>query len=192
MSQDEVKNRILKTELVDIERLTPFQGKLKSLSDVNFNKLRKSIIEEGFSFTVHVWENADVVYIIDGHQRVSVLHQMRKQGITVPPISCSFVSAKTYRDAKKLVLLAVSQYGKIQKDGFLEFVDGEDFDFADYDFPDLTFDISTMEDFIPKLPDEDEKKGSGMSLEVRVTCDDEDQQQELFLELRERGFKVKV
>lgn len=141
---NEVKNRIIKTELVDIAKLTPFQGKLKTLDDKNFNKLRKSIIDEGFSFTVHVWENGGVTYIIDGHQRVSVLTQMRKQGIEVPPISCSFVSAKTYRDAKKLVLLAVSQYGKIQKDGFLEFVEGEDFDFEDFDFPDLTFDISSL------------------------------------------------
>jgi DNA modification methylase len=146
MSDSAIKNRILKTELVDIDRLTPFQGKLKTLSDANFNKLRKSIMEEGFSFTVHVWENADVTYIIDGHQRVSVLHQMRKQGIMIPPISCSFVSAKTYRDAKKLVLLAISQYGKIQKDGFLEFVDGEDFDFTDYDFPDLSFDLDGLFD----------------------------------------------
>lgn len=143
---NEVKNRIIKTELVDISKLTPFQGKLKTLDDKNFNKLRKSIIDEGFSFTVHVWENGGVTYIIDGHQRVSVLTQMRKQGIEVPPISCSFVSAKTYRDAKKLVLLAVSQYGKIQKDGFLEFVDGEDFDFEDYDFPDLTFDLEGLFD----------------------------------------------
>lgn len=139
-----IKNRIIKTELVDIDKLTPFQGKLKTLDDKNFNKLRKSIIEEGFSFTVHVWENGGVTYIIDGHQRVSVLTQMRKQGIEIPPISCSFVSAGTYRDAKKLVLLAISQYGKIQKDGFLDFVDGEDFDFGDYDFPDLSFDLNEL------------------------------------------------
>jgi DNA modification methylase len=139
-----IRNRIIKNELVDIEKLTPFQGKLKTLDDKNFNKLRKSIVEEGFSFTVHVWQNDKTIYIIDGHQRVSVLTQMRKQGIKVPPISCAFVSAETYRDAKKLVLLAISQYGKIQKDGFLEFVDGEDFDFGDYDFPDLTFDISSL------------------------------------------------
>lgn len=139
-----IKNRIIKTELVDIDKLTPFQGKLKTLDDKNFNRLRKSIMDEGFSFTVHVWQNAEVTYIIDGHQRVSVLTQMRKQGIEIPPISCSFVSASTYRDAKKLVLLAISQYGKIQKDGFMEFVEGEDFDFGDYDFPDLTFDLDDL------------------------------------------------
>lgn len=124
----EIENRIIKTELVDIDRLTPFQGNLKTLDDRNFNKLRNSIVKKGFSFTVHVWENAGTIYIIDGHQRVHVLTQMRKQGIKVPPISCSFVSAKSYHAAKELVLAAISQYGKIQKDGFLEFVEGGDFE----------------------------------------------------------------
>ena len=139
-----IRNRIVKNELVDIEKLTPFQGTLKTLDDARFNKLRKSLIEEGFSFTVHVWENADVIYIIDGHQRVSVLTQMRKQGYEIPLINCAFISAKTYRDAKKLVLLAVSQYGKIQKQGFAEFVQGEDFEMDDFDFPDLTFDLNDL------------------------------------------------
>lgn len=184
---NEVKNRIIKTELVDISGLTPFQGKLKSLSDANFNKLRKSIIDEGFSFTVHVWENGGVTYIIDGHQRVSVLTQMRKQGIEVPPISCSYVSAKTYRDAKKLVLLAVSQYGKIQRDGFLEFVDGEDFDFGDYDFPDFTID-----DFIPNLPGDEETLPGERKPRLTVDCDSMADMEDLFQELDSRGFKVKV
>jgi hypothetical protein len=189
MSDSAIKNRILKTELLDIDRLTPFQGKLKTLDDKNFNKLRKSIIEEGFSFTVHVWENADVIYIIDGHQRVSVLHQMRKQGIMIPPISCSFVSAKTYRDAKKLVLLAVSQYGKIQRDGFLEFVDGEEFDFADYDFPDFNIQI---DEFVPDLPPEENLDRNGKKQILTVECKSMDELEELFSELDERGYKVKV
>lgn len=148
-----VKNRIIKNELVDIDRLTPFQGNLKVLDDKRFNKLRKSLVDEGFSFTVHVWENGDVIYIIDGHQRVSVLTQMRKQGYEVPPINCAFISARTYHDAKKLVLLAVSQYGKIQKEGFADFVSGEDFDFDDFDFPDLTFDLADLSFEPPAEPE---------------------------------------
>lgn len=185
---DEIKNRIIKTELVDIDRLTPFQGKLKTLDDKNFNKLRKSITDEGFSFTVHVWQNDKTIYIIDGHQRVSVLVQMRKQGIKIPQISCSFVSAETYRDAKKLVLLAVSQYGKIQKDGFLEFVDGEDFDFDDYDFPDFSLNIP---EFVPDLPADDEQKGEKKMI-LTVECNSMEELEDLFEELDQRGLKVKV
>lgn len=185
---NQVKNRILKTELIDIGELTPFQGTLKTLDDKNFNKLRKSIVDEGFSFTVHVWQNADVIYIIDGHQRVSVLTQMRKQGIEIPPISCSFITAKTYRDAKKLVLLAVSQYGKIQKDGFLDFVNGEDFDFGDYDFPDFNID----DPFRPDLPDEDSKDSGKKKLVLHVEFESMSDLEDVFKEMNARGYKVKL
>ncbi len=137
MDKKAIKLRIVKTESVDIAELEPFQGSLKTLSEVNFNKLRNLIIEEGFSFAVHVWENAGVKYIIDGHQRVSVLVQMRGEGFEVPPITCNFISAKKYSEAKKLVLMAVSQYGKMNLSGFEEFVDSEDFVFDDFDFPDF-------------------------------------------------------
>jgi ParB-like chromosome segregation protein Spo0J len=73
-----IENHILKTELLDIDQLTPLQGGLKKLSDENFNKLRQSLVEKGFRFTVHVWESGGVIYIIDGHQRVHVMQQMRK------------------------------------------------------------------------------------------------------------------
>lgn len=208
-----IANRILKTEQIDIDRLTPFQGNLKTLDDRNFNKLRKSIIDEGFSFTVHVWENAGVIYIIDGHQRVSVLTQMRKQGMILPLISCSFVSADSYRSAKKLVLLAISQYGKIQKDGFLEFVDGENFNFDDYDIPDTGATISEMlgtindedftnenfksessddEDFTPSLPSAEEKLSEPKKLTLTVECQSMEELEDLFQELNSRQFKVKM
>lgn len=186
METGTIENRIIKNQLVNIDKLTPFQGKLKALDDKNFNKLRKSMIQEGFSFTVHVWENSGVIYIIDGHQRISVLTQMKKQGFKVPEIPCAFISAGTYRDAKKLVLLAISQYGKIQKDGFQEFVEGEDFDFDDYDFPDLTFDLDGLfgdekkdgfdeskEDEVPEDAPSRVKRGEVWQLgEHRLMCGD--------------------
>lgn len=142
-----IENHILKTELVDIEQLTPLQGGLKTLSDENFNKLRQSLIDKGFQFTAHVWESGGVTYIIDGHQRVHVMKQMRKGGWEIPPITCSFVKAATYHDAKELILYSVSQYGKVDSGGFTEFVDGEDFDLGKFDFPDFNLDIHLADTF---------------------------------------------
>jgi hypothetical protein len=136
-----IENHILKTELLDIDQLTPLQGGLKKLSDENFNKLRQSLIDKGFQFTVHVWESGGVTYIIDGHQRVHVMKQLRKAGWDIPPITCAFVKAATYHEAKELILYSVSQFGKIDQDGFTEFTEGEGFDFAKFDLPDFQIDL---------------------------------------------------
>jgi hypothetical protein len=69
--------------------------------------------------------------------------QMKKSGDTIPPIPCAFIEADTYHDAKKLVLLAISQYGKLDNEGFLDFIADEDFDLEDFDFPD--FEIPSLD-----------------------------------------------
>ena len=66
---------------------------------------------------------------------------MRKAGYEVPKIPCAFISAKTFSEAKKLVLMAVSQYGKLDKTGFHEFMEGESFDLEPFDFPDIDDDF---------------------------------------------------
>lgn len=188
MSELAIQNHILKTELLDVDDLTPLQGNLKKLSDENFNKLRKSLIEKGFQFTVHVWEQSGTTYIIDGHQRIHVMQQLRKAGWDVPKIPCAFVTAKTYSEAKELILYAVSQYGKLDKEGFDDFTSGEDFDFGEFDFPDFKFD---MDDFTPSLPGEDETEKE-KSLKLIVECTSMTDLEDLFAELDERGFKVKL
>jgi hypothetical protein len=183
-----IENHILKTELLDIDTLTPLQGDLKKLSDANFNKLRQSLIEKGFQFTVHVWEQGGTTYIIDGHQRVHVMKQLRAVGWEIPPITCSFVKAATYHDAKELILYAISQYGKLDKQGFDDFVEGEDFNFVQFDFPDFSFDIP---DFIPDLPGEDDSLKE-KQMKLTVECKSMNDLEDLFAELDERGFKVKL
>jgi len=151
-----IENHILKTALVDIDNLVPLQGDLKKLSDENFNKLRKSLIEKGFQFTVHVWEQGKKTYIIDGHQRVHVMKNLRKAGWDIPPITCAYVKAETYHDAKELILYAVSQYGKIDKEGFEEFTLNEDFDILNFDLPNFKVEISDI-NFEPGTEDDQGK-----------------------------------
>lgn len=127
-------------EHFDVDELEPLQGELKTLSETNFNKLRQSLIEKGFKLVLHVWRNGGVNYLIDGHQRVHVMQQLKKQGYEIPKLPCALIEAKNYREAKETVLLAVSQYGKIDKTGFEEFIEGEGFDLGEFDFPDFNID----------------------------------------------------
>ena len=54
---------------VSIDDLVPTQKNLKSLSKENFEKLRKSIIKNGFFFPIGIWDHDGVIkYIVTGKQ----------------------------------------------------------------------------------------------------------------------------
>jgi len=55
---------------VPIATLQTFQGTLKTLDDVQYDRLRASLIEEGFAAPVFTWHAHDRV--LDGHQRLLV------------------------------------------------------------------------------------------------------------------------
>ena len=193
-----IENHILKTELLDIDHLTPLQGELKKLSDENFNKLRKSLIEKGFQFTVHVWEQGGTTYIIDGHQRVHVMKQLRKAGWEIPPITCSFVKADTYHDAKELILYSISQYGKIDKQGYDDFTLNEGFDMTSFDLPDFYLPISFDESQLDySLLEEDAgrdtddmKDGVKKAIQIEFELDDYETAFELVKYWRSKGEYV--
>jgi len=165
MQTKKIEDFILKTEKVEVDDLVPLQGDLKKLDDVNFNKLRDSLLEKGFRFTLHVWQSDNVNYILDGHQRVHVLQKLKKQGYEIPKLTVNFVKAKDFNEAKELILYAISQYGKIDKDGFEDFIVGLDLDFGKFDLPDFDYDFSELEepkidpkkdpDDVPEIPEDE-------------------------------------
>ena len=110
--------------VLPLHDLLPFQGDLKTLSKDNYERLRKEILEDGFSFPVAVWEKDDETnfYIIDGHQRVETLHRMREEGYSIPQIPVVFVKAKSFEAAKRKLLAGASTYGTINEPGLLAFL----------------------------------------------------------------------
>jgi hypothetical protein len=198
---------------IDIGLLLNFQGDFKKLSEENHMKLRNEIIEDGFNFAPHVWKCDKHYYILDGHQRIYVMNQLLKAGYLFEHsdgeqgsmIPCNLVVADTISSAKRKVLQASSQYGKIDMKGFEDFVMDVDFEFDNFDLagfeiPDLDFDskpyVSNQSDdgkeFTPNLPDENGSTPSEKDLQLIVKFESEEDQESLFIELRDRGYKVKV
>lgn len=125
---------------IDIENLLEFQGELKSLSELNYEKLKKQILEEGFSAPIFVWKNDGKFYILDGHQRVRTCEKLKASGYKVPPLPAVEIFAKTKLQAKKKLLSYVSQFGKVESQGLYQFI------------MDAEIDIADMEDFeIPEI-----------------------------------------
>ncbi len=111
MKTPEIAKELSDMPHVPITELLPLQGDLKELSERNYNKLKKSLIENGVIVPFFVWLEAGK--LLDGHQRQRVF---LKEGwlMDVPVV---YVSAATEQEAKQKLLAISSQFGQITQEG---------------------------------------------------------------------------
>lgn len=107
---------------LDIDELEDLQGGLKEISGENLEKLKRSIIEYGFSFPEFVWKGEGKNYIIDGHQRVLAVRELISEGYSIGKIPIDYIEARDREEAKKKLLLVISQYGKVTGGGLEDFI----------------------------------------------------------------------
>lgn len=113
-----------------MSELEPLQGNLKSLSEGDYGKLKKSLLKYGIAFPLFVWQRDGKTFTVDGHQRDRVLRKMREEGYEVPKVPVDWIDAKNREEAAEKVLLLASQYGKMTNDSLYEFLEAESLDFA--------------------------------------------------------------
>lgn len=144
-------------DTLNIAEMTELQGKLKARNEVDYDKIKLSIIKYGFSFPFFVWKS-DKNYILDGHGRFETLCRMQKDGYLIPDVPVVFVEAKDMKEAKQKLLRLNSQYGKMTKESVLEFAEDIDLNFEEIALPDTTIDFAddteAVEDF-PELKEGD-------------------------------------
>lgn len=163
-----------------LERLADLfelQGELKSLSEENYGRLKREIIQRGFSFPVATWRDSDgKLWILDGHQRTRVLRQLENDGWQIPSVPVVYVEAASLEEAKGKLLAAASQYGKLEEQGLYQFMSQGSIDLNElvdrFTFPDIDvphFEASYFGDPAPAaggkdgadpdaVPEPDEKK----------------------------------
>lgn len=129
---------------VDIDELAELQGDLKDLSKENYEKLKASILQFGFTFPVFMWEEVvdlttnhvealaeDIAvkatmrttkWVIDAHQRLRTLKTMRSEGYTIPKLPADRIFAMSKIEAKQKLLLANSQYGTMTNEGLYKYL----------------------------------------------------------------------
>lgn len=139
--------------LVPHEQLVHFQGNLKSLANEDYQKLKKQITDLGFSEPVSVWRHEGKYYLLNGHQRCRTISRMVvDEGFECPPLPVSFVDAVDANEAKRKVLALTSQFGKIEKEGFYEFLQGTDIAadelHENFRFPEIDLAAFTEEFFV--------------------------------------------
>lgn len=132
------------SDIVELNELTEFQGKLKKLSEEAYQRLKQSIITLGFSFPIAAWKYRNKTMILDAHQRVAALKRMRQEGYMIPKLPIVLVEAKDPKEAARKVLAATSQYGEVQVDGLHSFMEEFKLSMPDledsFKFPEIDFD----------------------------------------------------
>ena len=141
-----MKNKILKTKLIDWNKLKPFQpDDFKNMSKEQLDKLKESFKKNGFASPFSVWEDKEDLYCLDGHTRVKAFNLLEDEGVIIPKmLPANFVDCKNKKEAKKAVLIYNSHYADIDRDSMFEFV-------KDMDLDELNTEIDIGIDFI--VPD---------------------------------------
>lgn len=133
-------------KVIDFHELTEFQGGLKERTQADYDKAKKSILKYGWSFVLYYWNDGKTKWIIDGHNRVTVLKQLEKDGYFIPPIPAIEVFCKDRKEAKEKLLRLNSTFGKLTKESVLEFAEDIDLNFDEIALPDTTIDFGAEEE----------------------------------------------
>ena len=120
---------------IDYRSLNDFQGDFKTLSEVEYTKLKLNLFGDGvipqneFFVPLMVWiePKSKKPYILDGHQRINVIKSLNGMPYELPYIE---IAAKNKNEAKKKLALVNSQYGKITRDGWDSFMHDVDTDWV--------------------------------------------------------------
>ena len=173
---------------LELAEMTELQGGLKERTDIDYDKIKLSIIEYGFSFPFYIWKSGKTNYILDGHGRFETLCRMQKDGYIIPPLPVFYIKAKDKAEAKQKLLRLNSTYGKMTKESVLEFAEDLEINFDEIQLPDSIIDFT--EEGIPTNLDEDMQSIEKKDFKVSLVFQEEEQIQD-FLSLYEQELKEK-
>lgn len=178
---------------VKLEELNVFQGNLKSITSEQFNKLKQSLIKDGLPIAFHIWIDSKYKkWILDGTHRFKAFMALQDEGYFIPPIPCNVVIAKTKKEAAKTVLISNSKYAEMSQESLSDFMIDMELDFNELEFLDIPeLDIGDFE--INNSDEKDEKNVDiNFKYKIEIDCDSEQTQKEIFEEMENRGFKVRL
>lgn len=123
----DIRNRVIRQELVDWRNLEWIQGSLKEMTEENFQKLLQSIRSNGIVKPFTVWENEGKIYCLDGNHLKKALEQLEKEKMILPKmLPADFIECKDMKEAKRLVLVYSAWYARITDEGLYDFLHTND------------------------------------------------------------------
>lgn len=110
-------------ETIKLQELEQFQGNLKKRSKRDVSQLVSSIKEDGLIMPFAVWHSETGNKLLDGHGRLLALKAIGEEDVSVfeQDFPVIYIRVDTEEQARKALLQITSSYGKVTKDGAIEF-----------------------------------------------------------------------
>ena len=120
---------------MSLDEMNWFPSKLKKHSDLEIQRIRDSIIEDGFLFPIAIGKVGDKNYIVDGECTYNALQQLKYEGFEIPEIPIYYVRCNE-ETIKKMILIGTSTNHCVTEISLKEFVKGTDLNLKNYGFSD--------------------------------------------------------
>ncbi len=138
----EVQIKCTGAETRDYRTLKTLKTGLKESTKEDLKKLKNAILKYGFSFPEFIWSHEGSEYTIDADRRNEALASLESDGYVIPPVPVCHIHARDEAEAKEKILMCESRFGRLTIDGVLDFsqgldIDWSDFEFTDFEMPDL-------------------------------------------------------
>lgn len=179
----------IETTLVDIDILITDPNNERKHDEINLKAIRNSLKQFGQVEPLIVRRSNNVV--IGGNGRLEAMKSIGLTEAVIHYVDFDELKSKALRVALNRTS-ELASWDKVMLGNTLQELREHDFDLDD-----LGFDISSLDGPVPPTDDtgdDDDTVSEPIEkpLTLLISCKDEDEQQMLFLELRDRGFKVKA
>ncbi len=156
---EQIKNNIKKTILITWRELEWLQPKnFKKDDPKRIQKLKNSLVKNGFLSPFHIWQSKSKLYILDGHIREKAMRELESEGVDIPDkLPASFINCKNKDEAKERVLVYNSRYAEIDNEVAIDwFPNLKEFE-NEIDIPEIDFDFESSGDIVENGIDIDEE-----------------------------------
>jgi hypothetical protein len=189
----EIKNRIIEYKQLDFKSLEWFQPTdLKVIDEEKINKLKRSLIKNGFLTPFFVWQNKNKNLIIDSHIRQLALSDLiNEDKVKLKKVQCAIMDIKNKNEAKKFVSIFNSHYADIHQDNYLDWIGNEIDKLKDeIEIPNIDFDI--FEDEENEEINTDNMEDESERLLLVIKFETEKELRESFDKLTGDGYECKI
>lgn len=125
------------TDNLPLDAIEDFQGKLKTRTKDDIEKIIKSIKKYGFSFPFFIWSFEGHNYCLDGHGRIQALCELRRKGEDIPLLPVVYVQADSIEEAKNKLLRLNSQFGTMTIKSVIDFTNNIELNIDEINLPDF-------------------------------------------------------